>query len=259
MPPSKTLIFVPTYNERVNVGKLCPEILTLGLDADLLFLDDNSPDGTGALLDELAVQCPNLHVIHRSGKLGVGSAHIDGISWAYDHGYTRLTTMDCDFTHSPSDIPRLLARAEDHDVVVGSRWLHAGSLASWNARRRILTNAGHFLTRFLLRMPYDATGAFRVYNLEKIPRCLFHHVSARGYAFFFESLFLLIRNSFTVCEVPIDLPTRMHGQSKMSLRDAARSAFRILTLYLATLFNPRQFDVREPSVPPRDNLSDSRQ
>ena len=160
MNTHKTLIFVPTYNERENAPELFKQILALGLDADVLFLDDNSPDGTGQILDELAASNPCLQVIHRPGKLGIGSAHVAGITWAYDHGYTRLVTMDCDFTHSPGDIPRLLEALAGCEIVVGSRWMQANSLEEWNAFRRFLTGVGHFLTRCLLRMPYDATGAF---------------------------------------------------------------------------------------------------
>jgi dolichol-phosphate mannosyltransferase len=146
------------------------QLTALGLDADLVFLDDNSPDGTGELLDELAAASPRLHVIHRSGKLGIGSAHQDGIAWAYEHGFQRLVTMDCDFTHSPADVPRMLALADRYDVVVGSRWLQQDSLPGWNFVRRALTWGGHFLTRRFLGMPYDATGALRCYNIEKVPR-----------------------------------------------------------------------------------------
>ena len=237
----KTLIFVPTYNERDNVPELFKQIQALGLDVDLLFLDDNSPDGTGQLLDELAAKEPRLHVIHRTGKLGIGSAHVDGITWAYDHGYTRLVTMDCDFTHSPADIPRLLEWGDKYDVVVGSRWLEPGSLPGWNLLRRFLTNFGHWLTSCLLRMPYDATGAFRVYDLKRIPRYLFPAVKSRSYAFFFESLFLLRCNGFSIWEVSIVLPSRMYGHSKMSWREAARSAAHVWKLFLGRTFNPGQF------------------
>jgi dolichol-phosphate mannosyltransferase len=254
--PAKTLIFVPTYNERENAAELFHQILALQLNADLLFLDDNSPDGTGQLLDELAAKHPCLQVIHRSGKLGIGSAHLDGIQWAYDHGYTRLVTMDCDFTHSPTDIPRLLERAESCDVVVGSRWLQSGSLAGWNIFRRFLTSIGHVLTRLLLRMPYDATGAFRLYNLPRIPRHVFTRVGSQGYAFFFESLFLLLRNGFSVCEIPIVLPTRTYGHSKMSLHEAGGSAGRILKLYMATRLNPEQFCLPEPLTQLNSHLVD---
>jgi dolichol-phosphate mannosyltransferase len=255
MPSPRTLIFIPTYNERDNAPELYRQIVALGLDAEILFLDDNSPDGTGRLLDELAAKDPRLHVIHRTGKLGIGSAHVDGINWAYDRGYTRLLTMDCDFTHSPADIPRLLEWADKYDVVVASRWLAPDSLPGWNALRRFLTNFGHFLTRGLLGMPYDATGAFRLYNLEKVPRAVFLAVKSRSYAFFFESLFLLTFNRFTIHEVPIVLPSRMYGHSKMDWREAVRSAIRVWRMFLAKTFRPQQFRIEftrpaEPAAAP---------
>lgn len=251
MAAHKTLIFVPTYNERDNAPELFKQVLALELDVDILFLDDNSPDGTGQVLDELALAHPCLHVIHRTGKLGIGSAHVDGIHWAYDHGYARLVTMDCDFTHRPEDIPRLLEGAGKYDVVVASRWLQSDSLPGWNLLRRLLTWFGHFLTRCLLGMPQDATGAFRLYDLEKVPPYLFAAVKSRSYAFFFESLFLLRCNGFTIHEVPIVLPSRMYGHSKMDWREAARSALRVGKLFVAKTVNPRQFRIEKP---PQDEL-----
>ncbi len=256
MNSHKTLIFVPTYNERENAPELFKQLVALGLDADVLFLDDNSPDGTGQIMDELAAGNPRLHVIHRSGKLGIGSAHVAGISWAYEHGYTRLVTMDCDFTHSPADIPRLLELSDSCDVVVGSRWLQTGSLAGWNLHRRFITRLGHFLTGLLLRMPFDATGAFRAYRLSQIPHPIFARVTSGGYAFFFESLFLLVYNGFTVREIAIVLPTRTYGHSKMSFREAARSLGRVLKLYLATFLNPEQFCLPEPFTQLNPHLVD---
>ena len=241
MSSAKTLIFVPTYNECDNAPLLYNQIIALGLDADITFLDDNSPDGTGRVLDELASKDPRLHVIHRTGKLGIGSAHVDGINWAYDRGYARLVTMDCDFTHQPSDIPRLLEWSDKYDVVVASRWLRAGSLPGWNLLRRFLTGMGHVMTRFLLGMPHDATGAFRVYDLKKIPQAIFPLVKSRSYAFFFESLFVLVSNGFTIYEVPIVLPSRMYGHSKMDWREASRSLLRVWRMFFARTFRPAQF------------------
>ena len=252
MSSAKTLIFVPTYNECDNAPLLYNQIIALGLDADITFLDDNSPDGTGRVLDDLASKDPRLHVIHRTGKLGIGSAHVDGINWAYDRGYARLVTMDCDFTHQPSDIPRLLEWSDKYDVVVASRWLKSGSLPGWNALRRFLTSFGNFLTRRLLGMPYDATGAFRIYDLQKVPRNVFLAVKSRSYAFFFESLFLLSCNKYSIHEVPIVLPSRMYGHSKMDWREAARSAGRVLKLFIAKTCRPSQFIVSAPQPLAKD-------
>ena len=238
-----TLIFIPTFNERENVERMLDELREIYPTVALLFVDDNSPDGTGHILDRRAERDPNLHVIHRKGKEGIGGAHLAGIAWAYEHGVDTLITMDCDFTHVPSDIPALIDRCRGHAIAVGSRYLQAGSLADWNWMRKALTTFGHLLTSRLLGMRYDATGAFRVYNLSRIPRELFGLVEARGYAFFFESLFLLHVNGFAIAEMPILLPARTYGHSKMSVREAARSGMQVLSLHLANSLDPGRFRV----------------
>lgn len=239
--PQRTLIFIPTYNERENVVPMCEQLIGLGLDADILFLDDNSPDGTGAILEELTRKHARVSVIHRSGKLGIGGAHLDGIAYAYDHGYDLLVTMDCDFTHSPSDIPLLAAQAQFHDVVVGSRYLQPGSLSEWSLYRKSLTHLGHFLTVNMLGIGGDATGAFRIYRLSTIPSQLFSLIRSRGYAFFFESLFVAHHNGLAIKDVPISLPARTYGHSKMSLREIQRSVTQLVSLYVAEKMNPAQF------------------
>jgi dolichol-phosphate mannosyltransferase len=250
---TKTLIFIPTYNERDNAPRICAEIHGLGLDVDVLFVDDNSPDGTGKLLEELKPRFPRLIVHHRAGKLGIGSAHFEAIEWAYDQGYQTLVTMDCDFTHSPSDIPAMIAATESGDVAVGSRWLRRNSLPGWNLFRRLMTNGGHWLTRRVLGVPQDASGAFRCYRLDRLPRAVFQLVRARGYAFFFESLFILNRNKFAIAEVPIVLPARTYGHSKMSRAAALRSVRHLFKLWLANLRRPEQFLVARaaPEIDPK--------
>jgi dolichol-phosphate mannosyltransferase len=243
---SRPLVLVATYNERANAERLCREILGLNLDLDLLFVDDNSPDGTGELLDALARELPAVHVLHRPGKLGVGSAHAHGLRWAYEHGYSLLVTMDGDFTHEPRYIRDLLAEAaRGPDVVVGSRYLRRSSLHGWNPWRKALTRVGHLLTLWLLRMPYDATNAFRCYRLDTIPRQLFDVVVSRGYSFFFESLYVLHRNRFRITEVPIPLPKRTYGSSKMSLREVRNSVRLLFAICFKALFNPEKFEVGE--------------
>jgi dolichol-phosphate mannosyltransferase len=243
---SRTLIFIPTYKEAENVRPLATSILSLGLDTDILFIDDNSPDGTGALLEQLATENPRIHVVHRSGKLGIGTAHQDGIRWAYDHAYRLLVTMDCDFTHSPALIPEFLGEASRCDVVVGSRYLKKGSLRDWNFTRRVLTRTGHLLTTRLLRLPHDATGAFRVYRLDRIPSGLFSLVHSIGYSFFFESLYVLNSNGFNIREVAIDLPARTYGHSKMRMGDASNSFMLLAYLWLQRVFNPLSLLYAEP-------------
>jgi dolichol-phosphate mannosyltransferase len=237
---------VVTYNEKANVERLCREIFALNLDQDVLFVDDNSPDGTGELLDALARELPAVHVQHRPSKLGIGSAHVLGIRWAYDHGYPLLVTMDADFTHLPRYIRDLLAESgRGADVVVGSRFLFNRSLDGWNPWRKALTRTGHLLTRGVLRMPHDATNAFRCYRLDRIPRQLFDLLVSRGYSFFFESLYVLHRNRFRITEVPIPMPTRTYGSSKMNLREVFNSARFLFVICLKALFNPEKFELGE--------------
>jgi dolichol-phosphate mannosyltransferase len=243
MQRSRPLIFIPTYNEHENVEQLCSEILALGLELDVLFVDDSSPDGTGELIDALAKRHANVFASHRAGKLGVGSAHRDGIRWAYEHGYSELITMDCDFTHPPRYIPEIIqvGRKSQADVVVGSRYLQEESLSGWNPLRLFLTRTGHVLTKTLLGMPQDATGGFRYYRLDRIPQGLFDLVSSKGYSFFFESLYIILLNGFRIEEVPISLPPRTYGHSKMDLSEVKRSVGLLFSLYVTTALSREKF------------------
>jgi len=237
----RTLIFIPTYQEHDNAERMCRELFALGLDADILFVDDSSPDGTGQSLEALKPEFPRLVVHHRSGKLGIGTAHREGIQWAYDQGYDVLVTMDCDFTHQPVDVLRLVEASKTADVVVGSRFLKAESLPGWNLLRRTLTNLGHFLTHNALGLPHDASGAFRVYRLRQVPRNLFNLVQSRSYAFFYESLFILSKNNLRIHDVAITLPARTYGHSKLSAREAMRSGFGVFKLALGFYAHPERF------------------
>ncbi len=245
MSDKKILVMIPTYNERENVRKMCHDISLTGLSADVVFVDDHSPDGTGDVLDELAKITPRIRVIHRPGKLGIGSAHLDGIRWACAHGYTHLVTMDCDFTHSPDNIPDLLKFSEDYDVVVGSRHMLENSLNGWNLWRKCITRTGHLLTTVLLRMPYDATGAFRLYRIDRIPQEVFGLVTSRGYSFFFESLTILNLNKYRIREIPIALPPRTYGHSKLRFRDMVHALAFMVTIFWNIQFNRQKFLLRQ--------------
>lgn len=238
----RLLLFIPTYNERRNGERLCRELRALALGADILFMDDGSPDGTGQVLDRLAAEHPDVRVVHRPSKLGIGTAHRAGIQYAYAHGYDLLVTMDADFSHSPSDIARLLAAHDDAtDLVVGSRYLRSGSLPGWSPHRRFLTALGHAMTEGLLGIPYDASGALRLYDLRRIPRQLFELSVAPAYAFFYESLFMLHLHGCRVREIPIVLPARVYGSSKLTMREALRSARFLLHLWFTELVWPERY------------------
>ncbi len=237
----KTLIFIPTYNEAENIEKIFLEIKSLSLGADFLFLDDNSPDGTGAIIDRIAGSSGNVFAIHRKGKQGIGSAHKAGINWAYDKGYETLVTMDCDFTHSPKYIADFIRHSPGFDIVIGSRYLEKDSLKTWNLFRKSLTRLAHFLTTVLLGMSYDSSGAFRLYNLHKIPHGVFKLITPDDYAFFFESLFILQLNGHTIREFPISLPSRTYGSSKMTFTDMFAGFGYLLLLSCRKLLNRRKF------------------
>ena len=226
----RILVGIPTLNESKNVENMVTSLGRLSLPLDILFVDDNSPDGTGQILDRLAKENPAVRVMHRPFASGIGSAHQAILGYAYDHQYETLITMDCDFSHQPEDIPRLLAVDMKFPVGVGSRFLNSRSLEEWNLKRKFLTHLGHWLTSTLLRLPMDATGAFRIYRLNQIHRELWGKVKSSGYAFFFESLFVLRNNHMKCAEISIRLPKRVYGESKLNFRRAWRSVRVLLDL-----------------------------
>jgi dolichol-phosphate mannosyltransferase len=230
---AKHLVLIPTYNERNNVARMHAELRNLPFATDIIFVDDNSPDGTGAVLDDIAARDPGVHVLHRSGKLGIGTAHLDGIRWAYRNGYTHLMTMDCDFTHRPEYLPQFMAAAKDCDFVISTRYGADGSLTGWTAYRKTLTRLGHTLTRRMLGMKYDATTSFRLYRLDRIPMSLINQVQSHGYAFFFESVYMLHLSGCKIREVPVVLPPRTEGQSKMDRSEVYASLVRFAKLYVS--------------------------
>ncbi len=231
------LIFIPTYNERGNVKSLYDQISALKLESDILFLDDNSPDGTGDILDRLATQDNRLKVVHRPGKGGIGTAHKAGIKWAYEKGYRKILTMDCDFTHSPDDIVEFIKYSNEYDVIVGSRYLVKDSLIGWTPYRKMLTNLGNFLTVTLLGIPYDATGAYRLYRLDRISKNFLDLIQSKGYSFMFESLHILHINKISIKEIPTALTARFDGSSKMRTKDIMESIYHLFRIYLTKLFN----------------------
>jgi dolichol-phosphate mannosyltransferase len=227
---SRTLVFLPTLNEAGNIETMLHAIMKLDLDADILIIDDGSTDGTGKIVEKLAAEHPAISLLQRGGRLGVGSAHIEALRLAKQRGYERLLTMDADFSHRPSDIPRFLEAANASDIVIGTRFARDDSLKEWNPFRKCLTHLGHFLTRLLLSLPYDASGGFRVYTLNRIPQDLIDRLESRNYEFFFESLTLMHRRGLSVVEVPIDLPARTYGESKMQLKHILGGLYRLILL-----------------------------
>ncbi|MFO8048508.1 MAG: glycosyltransferase [Desulfosudaceae bacterium] len=228
-PDPDILICLPTYNERPNVAGLVGRIRALPLAAEILFIDDNSPDGTGPVLDDLAGRDRNLQVVHRPVRRGIGSAHLAAIRFAYEGGYRVLITMDADGTHAPEDMPRLLEKSDEAGVVIGSRFLPAS--ADDRLRRQALqSRLAHGLTAWLFKLPCDMSNAFRLYRLDKIDPRIFAQCRSGGYAFFPESLYWLCQNGIMIREVPVSLSRRRAGTSKMRPRDVAAWVARLVVL-----------------------------
>jgi len=241
MSEDSILVFIPTYNESKNVERLYRVIRELYHEVDILFLDDNSPDGTGQIVDSLTKNDSAIHVIHRASKMGIGSAHLEGIDFAYNNNYKTLITLDGDFSHDPRDFIKFLSVSDEYELVLGTRFIKKGSLDGWKLSRKALTHTGHFLTKTLLRMPYDASGGFRLYRLDRISPILFKLVKSNGYSFFPESLYVLFSNGIKVKEIPIKLPKRCYGDSKMTLRDVRNGVISLFSIYLKVLRNSNSF------------------
>ena len=235
------LVMIATYNEAKNIKLMLDRLAALPLEFDILVVDDNSPDGTGQIVAEIISHKSGIYLISRSNKLGVGSAHLEGIRYAYKHCYQKLLTLDCDFSHDPGLIPEIYEASHNFDVVTTNRFIEADGLETWAIHRRLLTNVSRFLIYIFLRLPYDSTGAFRIYNLEKIQPELFEKTRSRSYSFFWESMYLLWRNGFSVFEKPIKLPARTYGSSKMLFKDISGSLFFLLLFFIQSFFGKERF------------------
>lgn len=221
MSTARMLVALATYNEIENLPGLVDEIFRVLADADVLVVDDNSPDGTGKWCDERAQIEPRLDCIHRPGKLGLGTAMIAAARFAIDRGYEILVTLDADWSHDPRHLAELIAALENADVAVGSRYCTGGAIEGWPVRRRVLSKGVNSLTHFFLRLPVrDASGNFRAYRITKLREVPLEDIRATGYAFPEELLWNLRRVGATFAEVPITFRDRRAGASKVSFREA---------------------------------------
>lgn len=225
------LVFIPTYNEKENIEIICNKLIKLDLSLDILVIDDSSPDNTYEYAKEKFENLKNFTILKRKKKLGIGSAHLEGIKYAYNNKYKYLITMDADLTHQPDDISMFLKEKNKYDMIIGTRFKNHKSLKDWNILRKLITNGGHILTKHFLNIPFDATGAFRLYNLEKISINDFNLIKSNHYDFFFESIMLLYKKKYKIHEVPINLPKRTYGNSKMSYSLLLNSLIKIVILF----------------------------
>lgn len=227
-PLGRVLVVVPTYNEADNVLTIAERLFAAVPSAHLLVVDDGSPDGTGALADGLAARDERAHVLHRTEKAGLGAAYIAGFAWAREHGYDVVVEMDADGSHSPEQLPRLLAALEHADLVLGSRWVQGGEVVNWPKSREVLSRGGNWWTRLMLGLPLrDATGGYRAYRRTVLDSLPLSQVASQGYCFQVDLAWQTWRAGHDVVEVPITFVERERGESKMSRSIVLEALWRV--------------------------------
>jgi dolichol-phosphate mannosyltransferase len=213
----KTLIIIPTYNEAENLRPLLDAIFSYVSETDILIVDDNSPDGTGKLADQLHEEDPRVHVLHRAGKLGLGTAYIAGFKYAIEHHYDAAFEMDADFSHDPRYLPDFLREIEHADLVIGSRYVPGGDTPDWSLLRRFVSGGGNIFARFMLDLPiHDCTAGFRCYRRTVLENIDLDTIQSQGYAFQVELVYRVREHGFKIVETPIIFMDRREGKSKMS-------------------------------------------
>jgi dolichol-phosphate mannosyltransferase len=213
----KTLLIIPTYNEVENLPPLLNEILKYAPETDILIVDDNSPDGTGELADKISEENASVHVLHRVGKLGLGTAYIAGFKYAIAHDYDAAFEMDADFSHDPRYLPDFLRAIEDADLVIGSRYIRGGGTPSWSLIRRFISGGGNIFARFMLGIPvHDCTAGYRCYRRQVLETIDLDTIQSQGYAFQIEMVYRTRKHGFKIVETPIIFKDRRVGKSKMS-------------------------------------------
>jgi len=215
----RTVTVIPTYNEAANLPRLVPRILAQDPGIEILVVDDRSPDGTGKLAEELGEQTGRVHVLHRAGKQGLGSAYRAGLARALDLGADRVVQMDADFSHPPEALPVFLREAQEHDVVLGSRYLNGVSVVNWPIERILISYFGNAYARRVTGLPIsDTTGGFRCVRREMLERVGFERIRADGYAFQIELNYRFVKQAARIKEVPFFFVDRTAGESKLSFR-----------------------------------------
>lgn len=232
----KTCVIVPTYNEKENIADLVRQILALPIEAHVIVVDDNSPDGTGKVVDALIRQNERVGVIHRSGKLGLGTAYIAGFKKGLSEGAERLITMDADFSHNPAYIPPLVDLAHYYHITIGSRYIPQGGVVNWGVQRRFLSWGANAFARTILGLrANDCTAGFRCYHREVLLNIELDQIFSNGYSFLVEMIFKCQRAGFTVGEIPIIFANRERGKSKISHREIYKAMYTVLRLALSRL------------------------
>jgi dolichol-phosphate mannosyltransferase len=226
------VVLLPTYNERSNIEQIVPTILAAA-DVDILILDDNSPDGTGALAQAIADSNPRVTVMHRPQKSGLGKAYLAGFQAALERGYDRILQMDADFSHPIGQLPTLLSLSKEYDLVLGSRWIPGGGTENWPLFRKILSKGGSFYARTLLNVPIrDLTGGFKCFQRHVLEALPLKEVESTGYSFQIEMTYRTLGHGFSVKETPIVFVEREEGVSKMSRKIVLEAILKVPALRL---------------------------
>jgi dolichol-phosphate mannosyltransferase len=242
---NKTLVVVPTYNERENLLPLAQRLLALPVPVDLLVVDDNSPDGTGKLADDMAAKQPAIHVLHRTAKSGLGRAYIAGFRWAMERGYEYVFELDGDFSHNPDDIPMFLEAARNADLVLGSRYLNGIRIINWPLSRLMLSKSAAKYVQVITGMRItDPTGGYKCFTKRALQAINLHEINSNGYSFQIEMTHRLWRQGMRIVEVPIIFTERAQGHSKMSGHIIQEALIMVWRLLFQNKLR------RRPAVPP---------
>lgn len=234
---TRTLVVVPTFDEAENIPRLIPAVLGQAPHLDMLIVDDGSPDGTADLVKAMQKDDPRIHLIERPGKMGLGTAYVEGFRFAIRHGYDRVFEMDADFSHDPAEIPNFLAASEKADLVIGSRYTNGVRVLNWPIKRLLLSYFANVYTRFMIGLPlHDATGGFKCYRRAVLEAISLDGIRSNGYAFQIEMSFKAWKKGFRLVEIPIVFHDRRSGFSKMSKSIVYEALFMLWRLRLRSLF-----------------------
>lgn len=237
LPFSQSLIIIPTYNEIDNIEKMIRTVFGLYPEISILIIEDGSPDGTAAVVKNLMGQYPNLNIIERKGKLGLGTAYITGFKWALEKSYQYIFEMDCDFSHDPNQIPDLLTAALDYDLVIGSRYIDGIRIINWPFKRLLLSYGASLYTRFVTGLPInDTTGGFKCFKRKALESLDFNRIISNGYSFQLELNYKIWVKGLKIKEVPIIFYERRDGQSKMGGGIILEAIFAVFRLRLKNIF-----------------------
>jgi dolichol-phosphate mannosyltransferase len=224
----RIVVIIPTFNELTTLPSIVTRVRASVPEAHILVADDNSPDGTGELADELAAADDHIHVMHRLGKEGLGAAYLAGFAWALQEGYDVVVEMDADGSHQPEQLPRLLDALRNADLVLGSRWVAGGKTENWPKSRQFISRGGTAYTRLMLGVPIkDATGGYRAFRADTLRRLDLHEVASQGYCFQIDLAWRAVQRGLRVREVPITFVERTAGQSKMSRKIVVEALWRV--------------------------------